>query len=311
MKSYDSNKAWKKLNELLPTDFQITENNLPIEENWDWKGNKIHLDRYPNPSSKYRVFLHHGVGTNGRQMSMILGHKLAALGYDVVAMDNLGYGMTEVKQKDITYDDWVHCFADFVNAETKRDYKKPVIYGLSAGGMLCYNAACFMEEVHGIIGMCFLKNDNKTVGKETAKYGWSNWFVFPIMNFFSKIGFARMPIPMKAVSKMNKLVNNKKALDIFLKDKSSAGANVQLQFLYEYVSYKLPIPVEEFDKCPILLTQPEKDNWTPLHLSEISMKGIKAPFTVKMLEDGGHYPIEKTALRQLVKYTDEFIKGLK
>lgn len=311
MKSYNTNTAWKQLNELLPTDFQIKENNQPLEETWDWKGNKIHLDRYPNPNAKYRVFMHHGVGTNGRQLNMILGHKLAQLGYEIVAIDNLGYGMTEVNQKDITYDNWVHCFADFVNTETKRDYKKTILYGLSAGGMLCYNAACFMNEVHGIIGMCFLKNDNKTVGKETAKYGWSNWFVLPLMKFFSKIGFGRLPIPMKLVSKMNTLVNDTAALKIFLKDKSSAGASVQLQFLYEYMSYPLPIPVTEFDKCPIILTQPEKDRWTPIHLTELSMKGIKAPFTVKVLKNGGHYPIEEIALQQLVNYANEFIKALK
>lgn len=311
MKSYNSNLAWKQLNSLLPTHFQIKENNLPLEEFWDWNGNKIHLDRYSNPKSDYRIFLHHGVGTNGRQLNMILGNQLAKLGYEVVALDNLGYGMTEVNQKNITYDNWVHCFADFVNAETKLDYKKPVLYGLSAGGMLCYNAACFINEVYGIIGMCFLKNDNKKVGKETAKYGWSNWFVLPLMKWCSKIGLGRLPIPMKLVSKMDALVNDETALKIFLKDKSSAGASVQLQFLYEYMSYSLPIPVSIFDKCPILLTQPEKDSWTPLHLSEISMKGIKAPFTVKILNNGGHYPIEEIALQQLLEYTDEFIKSLK
>lgn len=311
MKSYNSNIAWKQINALLPKDFQIKEKNLPLEEFWDWNDNKIHLDRYPNSTSEYRIFLHHGVGTNGRQMNMILGHKLAELGYDVVAFDNLGYGMTEVNQKDITYDNWVRCFSDFVNTETKRDYKKPVIYGLSAGGMIAYNSACYMDEVYGIIGMCFLKNDDKIIGKETAKFGWANSFVFPIANLFIKIGLKRIPLPMKAISKMNLLTNNKKALGIFLKDKASAGANVQLQFLYDYTHYELPIPVIQFDKCPILLTQPEKDNWTPLRLSEISMKGIKAPYTVKFLEGGGHYPMEETALKQLLNYTNEFIKNLK
>lgn len=62
MKSYQTNIAWKKINDLLPTEFQINENNLPIEKTWDWKGNKIHLDCYPNPNAEYRVFLHHGVG---------------------------------------------------------------------------------------------------------------------------------------------------------------------------------------------------------------------------------------------------------
>lgn len=310
MKTYETNSAWKQLNELLPVDFQIKENKRPLEEVWIWKGNRIHLDRYPNPHAEYRIFLHHGVGTNGRQMNMIFGHKMAELGYEVVAIDNLGYGMTEVNQRDITYDDWVHCFADFVNSETQRDYKKPVLYGLSAGGMICYNSACFMNEVHGIIGMCFLKNDDKTVGRETARYGWTNSFMFPMMNFLNKIGFKRFLLPMKAVSKMNFLTNNEKALKIFLKDKASAGANVQMQFLYEYTHYHLPIPVQQFDKCPILLTQPDQDRWTPLHLSKLSMTGIKAPFTVRLLQGGGHYPMEETSLIQLVTYADEFIKSL-
>lgn len=311
MKSYNENQAWKDLNVLLPKEFQLTESNLPLEETWEWKGNKMHLDRYPNPNAEYRIFLHHGVGTNGRQLNMIFGHKMAALGYDVVAMDNLGYGMTEVNQKDITYSDWVYSFADFVNYETKRDYKKPILYGLSAGGMLIYNASCFMDEVHGMIGMCFLQNDHKTVGNETAKFKGTNWLVVPIMEKLSHTNLKTNLIAMKDVSKMDCLVNNEEALKIFLQDDASAGAKVQLQFLAEYMTYKLPIPVEEYDKCPILLTQPELDKWTPLALSEMSMKGIKAPYSVKLLEKGGHYPMEKTALKQLIEYADEFIKSLK
>lgn len=311
MKTYDSNSAWKKLNNQLPKEFQIKSEQTPLEEIWIWNDNKIHLDRYPNPTSEYRIFLHHGVGTNGRQLNMIFGHKMAELGYDVVAIDNLGYGMTEVSQKDITYSDWVNCFADFVNYETKRDYKKPILYGLSAGGMICYNASCFMNEVYGIIGMCFLKNDDKIVGRETAKYGSTNWFMFPMMNLMKNIGFKRFLIPMKAVSKMNYLTNNNEALKIFLKDKASAAAKVQLQFLYEYMTYRLPISVVQYNKCPFLLTQPDEDRWTPLELSELSMKGIKVPFVVKTLEGGGHYPMEYKSLKQLISYADEFIKSLK
>ena len=65
--------------------------------------------------------------------------------------------------------------------------------------------------------------------------------------------------------------NNKEALEIFLADELSANSSVQLQFIYSLVTYELPIPVAQFDKCPILLTQPEKDTWTPLAISQISM----------------------------------------
>ena len=40
------------------------------------------------------------------------------------------------------------------------------------------------------------------------------------------------------------------------------------------------------------------------------MEGIKAPFTIKILEDAGHYPMEEKGLKQLIQYADEFIKSL-
>ena len=310
MKSYTTDNAWQQLNKQLPAAFQLTDKNLPTEDSWDWKGNTVHLDRYVNTASPYRIFLHHGVGTNGRQLNMIFGHKMAALGYDVVAIDNLGYGMTQVNQPDITYNDWVHLFADFVNEETNRNPKKVVLYGLSAGGMLAYIAACYMKEVHGIIGMCFLKNTDEKVAHDTVKFPALNWLAVPLFKLLCNIGFKRMAIPVKAVSKMNCLVNDAATLKICLADPLSAGAKLQLQFLYGYINYHLPVPVNEFDKCPVLLTQPGADLWTPLELSEISMKGIKAPFTIKILEGASHYPIEEKGLLQLINYADEFIKKL-
>jgi alpha-beta hydrolase superfamily lysophospholipase len=309
MKNYAQNQNWNTINQMLPVEFQMAPNNLPVEEIWEWNGNKIHLDRYPNPTATHRLFLHHGVGTNGRQMNLIFGHKMAQLGYDVIAFDNLGYGMTQVNQKNINYSDWVHAFADFVNHETQKDYKKPILFGLSAGGMLAYNAACLMDEVHGIIGLCFLQNDNKTVGNLTAKYKNTNWFLLPIMKILSKTPLKTFLISMKAVSKMNLLVNNPEALPHFLSDKTSAGASVQLQFLYSYMTYKSAIPVESFNKCPILLTQPENDFWTPLELSQLSMHNCKAPFTIKILEKGGHFPMELTALQQLIEHAKHFIQN--
>lgn len=229
MRTYaQNNEAWKQVNALLPEDFQMKLDNLPKEEIWEWNGNVMHVDRYANPDAKIRLFLHHGVGTNGRQLMMIFGHKMAALGYEVVAMDNLGYGMTEVNQKDVTYDNWVHAFADFVNYETKRDYKKPILFGHSAGGMITYHASCYMDEVYGIIGMCFLKNDDKTVGEETSKFKGTSWIVVPAMKILSKTPLRTLLIPLKDVSKMDALTNHPQALKIMMNDPASGGASVQL-----------------------------------------------------------------------------------
>ncbi|WP_254222164.1 hypothetical protein [Burkholderia multivorans] len=46
---------------------------MPTEEFWEWRGNKVHLDRYLNPNAPAKIILHHGVGTNGRQLNLIVG----------------------------------------------------------------------------------------------------------------------------------------------------------------------------------------------------------------------------------------------
>ena len=311
MKLYSTNLAWKQINKLLPTEFQLTQSNLPKEEFWDWKGNKIHIDRYNNPKSKYRIFLHHGVGTNGRQMNMIFGSKMAELGYEVVAIDNLGYGMTKVNQKNITYSDWIQLFTDFINYETHKNNKEIILFGLSAGGMIAYNTACYLENISGIIGLCFLQNNNKEIGCKTAKTPLYRKVGIPLLKPLLYLPLKQLSIPMKWVSKMDKLTNNKEALSIFLKDKLSAAAKVQIQFLYEYMTYKSLIDPEKFNKCPLLLTQPSEDKWTPLELSMISLKNIKSKLTIKTLDKSGHYPMELVGLNQLIKYSDEFIKNLK
>jgi pimeloyl-ACP methyl ester carboxylesterase len=75
------------------------------------------------------------------------------------------------------------------------------------------------------------------------------------------------------------------------------------------MTYQSKIPVPQFTKCPILLTQPEKDLWTPLELSQLSMQNCKTPFTIKILEKGGHYPMELTALQQLIEHANHFIQN--
>lgn len=54
-----------------------------------------------------------------------------------------------------------------------------------------------MDEVYGIIGMCFLKNDDKTVGEETSKFKGASWIVVPSMQALSKTPLRRLMIPMK------------------------------------------------------------------------------------------------------------------
>ncbi len=306
--TYQDQTAWQEIEQFLPAEFHIPKDQLPREEWWPWHGNNIHLDTYRNPQARIKVILFHGVGTNGRQMSMILGAPLARRGYETIAVDMPGYGMTQVaKGATITYNDWVQAGSDLIDAELARDNRPIVLYGLSAGGMETYHVAARNRKVKAIVGMTFLDTSNQTV-RDTVSTG---WFVSRVGSFANhltaKTPLASLPIPLRWVSKMNTLVNNDDALRVFLKDKTSAGNSVSVAFLDSYLHYTPDLAPEDFDVCPILLTQPAKDRWTPLALSTPFLGRIhKVPVKTVMLENAGHYPLEQPGLAQMVDAIDRF-----
>lgn len=100
----------------------------------NWQGCKIHIDTFRNPNPKAKIIALHGVGTNGRQISMIMS-PLVKKGYEIIAPDMPTYGISEVNPKSlITYDDWVLCASDLIEEESKKDSCPIFVYGLSAGG---------------------------------------------------------------------------------------------------------------------------------------------------------------------------------
>ncbi|MDU6506917.1 MAG: alpha/beta hydrolase, partial [Staphylococcus sp.] len=76
----------------------FTSNYNPEEEWWNWRGNKVHLDTFRNKNAKAKVILFHGVGTNGRQMSTIIGGPLSKDNFEVIAIDMPLYGVTEINK---------------------------------------------------------------------------------------------------------------------------------------------------------------------------------------------------------------------
>lgn len=88
----------------------------------------------------------------------------------------------------------------------------------------------------------------------------------------------KMSIP----SKMNTLVNNKECLQIMLKDKTSSGNKVTMKFLESCMNCNPAIEGKDYRCCPILLTQPEKDRWTPKYLSDLFLDEIKDVPLIKL-----------------------------
>ena len=185
------------------------------EEWWDWKGNRVHLDTFRNPSAKAKVILLHGVGTNGRQMSMIIGGPLAKDGFEVIAIDMPLYGETAVNPKmTVSYDDWVTLGSDYINYELTNDNRPIFLCGLSAGGMETYHVACRNKKVKGIVGMTFLDQRDQRVRDETT----NNWFWarigVPLATVATRLGMGRMGMKISVCSKMSALCNNPACLKV-------------------------------------------------------------------------------------------------
>ena len=307
--SYAEQKAWKELQDRMPENYRLTQDQLPQEYFWQWKENQVHVDYYPRPNSPAKVILLHGVGTNGRQMSLVLGHPLAQAGYETMSLDLIGYGLSQYPKKSkIRYEDWVQLVSDFVDTEAKKDSRPIFLYGLSAGGMLTLHVAMQNKNVKGIIGMTFLDQRNLAVKKGTMRFSSLSSMTLPSMKLSAKTPIGNIALPMSLVSKMYALSNNKDALKIMLNDKTSAGNTMSIKFLNSYMNYRPKYEISNFTQCPVLLTQPTEDRWTPLELSQPVLKQLSVPHQVVMLPKGGHYPVEAEALEQLKKSSIEFIQ---
>lgn len=91
-------------------------------------------------------------------------------------------------------------------------------------------------------------------------------------------------------------------------DVTSAGNKVSMKFMYTSMTFVPDVEPEDFDVCPVLLTQPEEDRWTPQRLSDPFLDKIrKVPVTKTVLRKGSHYPIEADALADLHRNILEFL----
>lgn len=306
--TYANQPEWRAIQQFLPAGYRLTPETEPLEEWWHHEGHRIHLDTYRNPSAPVKVILFHGVGTNGRQMTTILGRPLAERGYETIAVDMPTYGVTKVAPGAlVTYDDWVQIGSDLIDAELAKDDRPIVLYGLSAGGMETYHVAALNMKVKGIVGMTFLDTSSFRVRLETAFDPVSGATGATIMKLLTALGLGKVRVPMRFVTKMRALVNGRAAKKACYADKTSAGNNVSIAFLNSYLGYRPVVAPEDFDVCPVLLTQPDADKWTQLHLSEPFLSRItKVPVATVLLENGGHYPIEQPALDQMVEAIDDF-----
>jgi alpha-beta hydrolase superfamily lysophospholipase len=308
--TYQNDPTWVRLQEYLPPACRWEAGFGPKEESFRWRNSDVHVERFANPASPCKVILHHGVGTNGRLLSLVAGAPLARLGFEVAAVDMPFYGMTRNGEPGVRWEDWVQIGAEFVEREVAADGRPVFLYGLSAGGMLAYNVACETRKVSGIMGMCFIDAGSPVARMRMSDRPRMDEIAFKMLSAMPDSALRGLRVPMKHLVKMKALVNDDRALRLLLKDRHSAGASVTLEFVDSMIQYKPSIAFEDFDLCPVLLLQPGEDRWTPFPVTEPFWNRLRAPKKIVTLKNAGHYPIEEPGLTQMRDAMVAFIQSL-
>jgi len=296
---------WKKYLSFLPKKYHDSYE-TPDESYWDWGNHKIHFDYKKNESNQVSVILIHGAGGNGRILSMF-GSYLYKNKINYYSPDNLGYGLTKVSNKNFEYADWVNMISDFTKYIMKRDNNPVFLIGMSVGGMIAYQVASKVKTVKGILVTTLADpRDEETMiamskNKFLVKYG------LPFAKRF-RIIVDNIRLPIKWLSKINLMSRNPEFSKLFIKDKYAGGVNISMRFLRTFSIYQPEIEFTDFNLCPILLIHPEKDKWTPFHLSKKVFDKIPSKKEYHLLTECGHAPIEEPGIYEMEKHCLNFIK---
>lgn len=308
MRSYADHSHWKTYQAFFPQRARIQPGAEPHEEAWTWKGNTIHLDRYPCTDAPLKVLLLHGAGANGRIMGAF-GTMLQRHGYAAVSPDLPGYGMSDVSPDAVCQPAWVQMVADLIDAERQRDDMPIVLFGASLGGMLAYQVACRHPGVAGVIATTLADPSEPSTGIALARTPWLARLGMPILQALRAV-LDPIPVPIRWFSKMDQISNDPAMVRALLDDPTAAGSVVPVRFLRSLMTTAPDRPPEAFDTCPVLLVHPERDFMTPLEMSRRFFDRLSGDKTFVLLEGAGHMPLEQPGIDQLERAVFDFLGRL-
>ena len=308
-KTYNDFPAWKEFQAYYPEEFRIVAANAPTEEYWEWDEYSVHLDRYvpQNNTKKVKILLVHGGGGNGRLMAP-MGVVLSGQGYECVAPDMPGFGLTEIRKPN-SYSTWVEMVDALVTAELKKDNKPVVICGISLGGMLAYHSACLNKNIKGIIVSSLADTTDPKVQIQLSKNNLIGKTGAKTLSALQKVT-DNIKIPIRITTKMWAMANDQTFVQKLKKDKVGSGSWVYLKFLRTLFEAQPAIEPEDFTNCPLLFIQPEKDFIIPWEISEPFYNRLACKKEMIFLDNCGHIPLEDPGLFQLKDKALSFIQEI-
>ncbi len=306
--TYADHLTWRRYQDFFPVGMRCTPASQPIESYWRWRGLDVHLDRLAVPTSPVKVIVLHGAGAYGRVMAPA-AVTAQRHGYETVAPDLPGYGLTRVPRRRMTYDLWIDCVCDLIDAELARDPRPVVLFGVSLGGLLAYQAAARARRVVGLIATTLADPREDAVRRDFARHPLLGraglWLLSKLAPLTDGV-----PLPMAYISKMNRLSNRRELSALAASDRLGGGSWVPARFLRTMMTTAPACEPEAFDVCPVLLAHPGVDRMTDIALSRRFFERLAAPKRMVVLDGASHMPTEQPGVDQLAAAVLEFMAAL-
>lgn len=306
---YNDRHEWHAYQRFLPLSMRYTAATLPTEEWWGWRDANVHIDRLAVSDAPLKVLLLHGGGGNGRVL-MPLGQMVYRLGYEYLAPDLPGYGLTRYGRKSRPdYGQWSLLASDLVDAEIGADGRPVVVFGLSVGGFLAYMTAARNARVAGVIATTLLDLRLPEARDAVARNRLLSRLGIPLGRALRGL-LDPVSLPMALVSKMGRITNDPNFSRVFLRDPLAAGSRLQFRFMRSLFEADPAVAPEQFSGCPLLLAHPALDMWTPPALSREVFDRLACAKGYVELEGAGHFPYEQPGVTQLEEAVGTFLDGL-
>jgi alpha-beta hydrolase superfamily lysophospholipase len=305
MDTYESNVMWRQYQPFFPPRMRCAPGATPREEWWRWRGLDVHVDRMPGAGMK--VIVLHGAGAYGRVMApaAVIAQRY---GYETVAPDLPGYGLTRVAARDMTYGLWIDCVCDLIAAERERDGKPIVLFGVSLGGLLAYQAAARSRAVVGLIATTLTDPRQHDVRRGFARRPLLGTIGLWLLERLARLT-DRLPLPMARISRMDRISNNPELSAIAMHDRLGGGSWVPARFVRTLMTTAPALEPEAFDICPVLLVHPGDDRMSDIALSRRFFERIAGPKRMVVLDGASHMPTEHPGVDQLEAAVVEFMSG--
>lgn len=107
-----------------------------IEDEWIVvDGRRIHLDVHPSADAKATIVFQPGSGAHARNY-FVLGGLLARRGYETIAIDRPGHGLSDGERGDCTIEEAIAVAGAAIDLARSRSARPIVLMGSSMGGLL-------------------------------------------------------------------------------------------------------------------------------------------------------------------------------